>query len=129
MYCFSQHTWWWWRPKLCNCFFSVFFLLLSFFIMTRLYIFAWSISNKEFPCQRFDILAKEFSIIHYSINTYSLSYNLRPPIARVLIGQHLIFYSLTSPTCCSSPRKCTPVKYKKRQKAGFPVVTYTTSIN
>ena len=59
--------------------------------MTRLYIFAWSISNKKFPCQRFDIPAKEFSIIHYSINTYSLSHNLTLPIARALIGQHLIF--------------------------------------
>ena len=45
---------------------------------------------------------------------YSLSYNLTSPISGVLIGQHLIFYSLTSPTCCNSPRKCTPVKYKKR---------------
>ena len=26
--------------------------------------------------------------------TYSPSYNLTPPISRVLIGQHLIFYSL-----------------------------------
>ena len=30
------------------------------------------------------------------------------------------------PTCCNSPRKCTPVKYKARQKAGFPVVTQAT---
>ena len=30
-------------------------------------------------------------------------------------------------TCCNLPRKCTPVKYKVRQKAGFPIVTYTTS--
>ena len=55
--------------------------------------------------------------------TYCPSYNLTPPISRVLIGQHLIFCSLTSPTSCNSPRKCTPVKYKKRQKAGFPIVT------
>ena len=53
---------------------------------------------------------------------YSPSYNLTPRISRVLIGQHLIFCSLTSPTCCNSPRKCTPLKYK-RQKAGFPIVT------
>ena len=55
--------------------------------------------------------------------TYSSSYNLTPPTSRVLIGQHLIFCSLTSPTCCNSPRKCTPVKYKARQKAGFRIVT------
>ena len=47
---------------------------------------------------------------------YSPFYNLAPPISRVLIGQYLIFCSLKSPTCCSSPRKCTPVKYKKKQK-------------
>ena len=55
--------------------------------------------------------------------TYSSSYNLAPPISRVLIGQHLIFCSLMSPTCCNLPRKCTPVKYKAKQKAGFPIVT------
>ena len=55
--------------------------------------------------------------------TYSTSDNEIPPISRVLIGRHLIFDSLTSPPGCNSPRKCTPVKYKKRQKAGFPVVT------
>ena len=54
--------------------------------------------------------------------SYSSSYYLTPPIPRVLIGPHLIFCSLTSPTGCKSPRKCTPVKYKARQKAGFPIV-------
>ena len=54
---------------------------------------------------------------------HSSSYNLTQPISRVLIGQHLIFCSLTSPTCCNLLRKCTPVKYKKRQKAGFTIVT------
>ena len=44
---------------------------------------------------------------------YSSSYNLTPPICQVLIGQQLIFCSLTSPT---------PVKYMKRQKAGFLIV-------
>ena len=39
-----------------------------------------------------------------------------PPLSRVLTGRHLIFCWLTSPPCCNSPRKCTPVKYKKRQK-------------
>ena len=57
------------------------------------------------------------------IFAYSPSYNLTPPISRVLIGQCLIFCSLTSPTCCYSPQKCTAVKYKKRQKDGFPIVT------
>ena len=59
------------------------------------------------------------------IQAYSSPCNLTPPISWVLIGQPLIF-SLTSPTCCNSPRKCTPVKYKARQKAGFQIVTYTT---
>ena len=60
-------------------------------------------------------------LVHHP--TYSPSYNLSPPISRVLIGQYLIFCSLKSPTCYNSPRKCTPVKYKKRQKAWFPIVT------
>ena len=58
-----------------------------------------------------------------TVLTYSPSYNLISPISPVLICQHLIFCSITSPTCCNSPWKCTPVKYKKRQKAGFPIVT------
>ena len=45
---------------------------------------------------------------------------MKTSISRVLIGRHLIFDSMTSPTCCNSRRKRTPVKYKKRQKAGFP---------
>ena len=60
--------------------------------------------------------------VYNKIYTYSPSYNVTAPFSRVLIGQHLIFCSLTSPTCCNSPRKCTPVKHK-RQKAGFPIVT------
>ena len=55
--------------------------------------------------------------------SYSSSYNLTPPISRVLIDRYLIFCSLTSPKCCNSARKCTPVKYKARQRAGFPIVT------
>ena len=51
--------------------------------------------------------------------SHSSSYNLTPPISRVLIGPHLIFCSLTSPTWCNSPGKCTPVKYKAKQKLGF----------
>ena len=57
------------------------------------------------------------------LHAYSSSYNLTPPISQVLIGRYLIFYSLTSPMCCNSPRKCTPLKYKARQNAGFPIVT------
>ena len=41
---------------------------------------------------------------------HNLSCNLTPPISRVLIGPHLVFYSLTSPPCCNSPRKCTQDK-------------------
>ena len=58
---------------------------------------------------------------------YCSTYNLTAPISPVLIDQHLIICSLTSPTCYNSPPKFTPVKYKTRQKAGFPVVTKTTS--
>ena len=57
---------------------------------------------------------------------YSSSYSLTPPISRVLIGPLLTFCSLTSPTCCNSSPKCTPVKYKARQKAGFGIATETT---
>ena len=39
-----------------------------------------------------------------------------------------IFCSPTWPTCCNLPWKCAPVKYKKRQKAGPPIVTYTISV-
>ena len=56
---------------------------------------------------------------------YSLYYSQTLAISRVLIGRHLIFCLLTWPTCCNSPRKCTPVKYKARQKAGFPIVIQT----
>ena len=61
-------------------------------------------------------------------HTYTTSDNVTPSISRVLIGRHMIFYWLTSPMCPNSPGKCTPVKYKKKQKAGFPIVTQTPSI-
>ena len=63
--------------------------------------------------------------LHALTRAYSLSYNynLTPPISQVLISQYLVFCSLTSPKCCKSPRRCAPVKYKKRSKAGFPIVT------
>ena len=48
-------------------------------------------------------------------------------VSRVMIDKHLIFCPYMWSTCCNTPRKCTPVKYKVRQKAGFPIVTYTTS--
>ena len=59
--------------------------------------------------------------------SYSSSCNLTPPISPVLMGQHLIFCLLIWATYWKSPRKCTPVKYKARQKAGFPIVTETPS--
>ena len=38
----------------------------------------------------------------------------------------LDFLLMTSPMCsCYLPRKCRPVNYKKSQKAGFPIVTWT----
>ena len=42
---------------------------------------------------------------NYCILSYSSSYNLTLPISRVLIGQHFIFGSLTSPTCSRWGRK------------------------
>ena len=48
-----------------------------------------------------------------------MSYNLTQPISWVLIRQHLIFCSLTSPACCNLPRKCTRQVEKRRQKAEF----------
>ena len=39
----------------------------------------------------------------------------------------LIFCWVASPLCCNLPRKCTPVKYKKTQKAGCTIVTQTCS--
>ena len=62
-----------------------------------------------------------------SNETYSSSCNLTQPISRVLIGRHVIFCLPTWSKCCSSPRKCTPVKYNARQKSGFQILTYTTS--
>ena len=59
---------------------------------------------------------------------YSSSDNLTPPISRVLIGRHLIFSSLTSPTCCNPPVKCTSVKYNARQKAGHPTVCHIDNL-
>ena len=51
---------------------------------------------------------------YYLIASYSSSCNLTPPFPWVLIGRHVIFL------------KSTPSKYKARQKAGFPVITYIT---
>ena len=39
----------------------------------------------------------------------------------------LIFCSLTSPTCCNSSPRCTPVKCKSMQKAEFPIDSRTFS--
>ena len=76
---------------------------------------------------QFSIMAEQ-QILPYSLSPpYSLSDNLAPLISRVLISQRLIFCSLTSLKCCNSPLKCTPVKYKTRQKARLPIFTQTTS--
>ena len=86
---------------------------------------------KVFSCSLLGFLKKSSShvqVFWFLRHTYSMSDNVTPPISRVLIGRHLIFCWLTSPMCCNLPRKCTPVKYKKRQKAGFPIVTQTPSI-
>ena len=48
------------------------------------------------------------------VKSYSSSNNLIWVISRVLIGPYLIFCLPTSPVCCSSLGKCTPVKWKLR---------------
>ena len=62
------------------------------------------------------LLDSNFLLCPVYLLAYGTSDNETPPIAWVLTGQHLIFYSLTSPPCCNSSRKRTPVKHKKRQK-------------
>ena len=86
---------------------------------------------KLFSCSHLGFLEKSSShvqVLWFSRHTYNTSDNVTPPISRVLIGWNLIFCWLMSPMCCNSPRKCTPVKYNKKQKAGFPIVTQTPSI-
>ena len=84
-----------------------------------------SLAFRDIICFLFVMFPFSVCSIHFifillkSALTYSPSCNLAPPISQVLIGQHLIFCSLTSPTCCNSPLKCTPSKHKKRQKFGF----------
>ena len=108
------------------------------------YVFFWqSVSKQHYFSTFLKILffqvlqliqnnQKDF-LSHYSnvcqpFTVYSSSCNLTPPISRVLICRHLIFCPSTWPTCCNSPRKCARVKYKARQKAGFPIATYTTTL-
>ena len=86
---------------------------------------------KVFSCSHLGFLKKSSSHVQlfcFWQHTYSTSDNVVPPISPVLIGRHLIFCWLSSPTCCNWPRKCKPVKHKKRQKAGFSIVTQTPSI-
>ena len=63
-----------------------------------------------------------------SLFRVSLCNNLISVISRVLIGPYLNFCSLTSPTCCNSPRKCISVKRKMRQIAGYQFFTQITSL-
>ena len=70
-----------------------------------------------------NILRKSVKISGHFEITYSLFYDLTPAISWFLIGQPLIFCSSTLPKCCNLPRKCTPVEYKVRQKAGFLIVS------
>ena len=92
-------------------------------------VFSDFIKSINFTRSSFNSLLSNFSkfLLHKLDLAYSPSYNLIPPISRVLIGQDQIFCSLNSPTCCNSSQKCAPVKYKKRQKTEFPIVTWTTS--
>ena len=83
---------------------------------------------KVFSCSHLGFLKKSSShvqVFWFWRHTYSTSDNVTPPVSSVLIGWHLIFCWLASPTCCNSPQKCAPAKYKNRQKAGFPIATQT----
>ena len=100
---------------------SKFILLFSLFNFVNLFCFL--ITTSQYA-QFFSQLKRVSNLSQLS---YRSSHNLTPPISRVLIARHLIFGSLTLLTCCKSPQKCTPVKHKARQKAGFPTVTQTTS--
>ena len=93
---------------------------------------AWKLTTKT-RRSSFEYLLVHWNFHHFSllyalytmyrVLPYSTSDNETSPISRVLIGWHLMFCWFTSPTCCNSPQKCTPVKYKNRKKAGFPFAT------
>ena len=53
---------------------------------------------------------------------YSPYYSLTPPISRVLIGQHLILLS-EGTNVLNLASRMYAIKYKKRQKTRFPIVT------
>ena len=61
-------------------------------------------------------------LITFLVSTCSLSNNLIQLTSQVLIGPQLTFCLPTSPTCCNLSRKCTLVKWKVRQKIGYPSV-------
>ena len=69
------------------------------------------------------VVAPTLLMSHRFYLPYSSCNNLISVISRVPIGPYLFFHSLTSPTCCNSSRKCTPVKRKVRQKTGYQFVT------
>ena len=81
--------------------------------------------NKDFKIMMFKqiVVKLYFTNLHiinaWAIYAYSSSYNLAPPISRVLTGWHLIFSLMTSAVCCKSPQKYTPVKYKASKKLDF----------
>ena len=58
-----------------------------------------------------------------SNTTYISFYDLIIALSRILIGRHFKFLSPMCLTCCNLPQECAPVKYKERQKAGYPIVT------
>ena len=51
--------------------------------------------------------------------TYSLSYNLAPPISQVLIGSHLIFCPLTSLKCLSRRENVRQLNIMRGKKLRF----------
>ena len=57
--------------------------------------------------------------IIFTISTYSLSDNETPPISQVLVVQHLIFDSLTSPLCCTCLENVCQSNIRRGKKLGF----------
>ena len=85
---------------------------MIFFRISRTRTNSWKYAKMEIPCRVFP--KEAFYLLTLS---YSSSCNLTPPISLFLIGWHLIFCPSTWPRYCNSPRKCTLVKCKGRQKA------------
>ena len=75
---------------------------------------SFSFQDLKFDSFAFLLLASIVAQLE-TVLTYSSSCNLTQPISRALIVRDFIFCPPMWPTCCNTPQKCAPVKYK----AGF----------